>query len=144
MFSYLQVKGELFEKKSMLERNYSALVKFAKSEGYTQDQIDFHHSAQELKNFNLIQKGAARLILNSSNLTSVIKSYNSWREYTNLRKRIKYYSQFVLNHLRKGDLANSFLRWRNFAKDCKEEENTMTKSALITKYSHNDPINEIE
>jgi hypothetical protein len=73
----------------MIDREYHYLVEFAKQEGYTQDKLDFFQSAIELKNFNLLQKGVSRLILNSSSLTSVIKSFNSWREFTDLRKRIK-------------------------------------------------------
>ncbi len=117
----------------MIDREYQYLVDFAKQEGYTQDKLDFFQSAIELKNFNLLQKGVSRLILNSSNLTSVVKSFNSWREFTDLRKRIKKFAQVANNYMKKPDMMSCFAIWRNIAAKEVEEERTLPKKQLIAR-----------
>src|SRR5690606_31739785 len=82
-------KGELFERKNELNRQCQYLAEFAKKEGYTSDKIEFHLSSAELKNFNLLQKGVSRLLLHTSGLSSIVKTFHSWKEYAQKRKRIQ-------------------------------------------------------
>jgi len=110
------------------------LSQFAYKEGYPQDKIEFYQSAAELKNFNLLQKGVSRLLLNSSDLTSVIKSFHSWKEFTLKRKRIKTATQHMINFMKKSDIVKAFSVWKKISAATQQREALSSKRALQQRY----------
>lgn len=67
---------------------------------------------RQIKHNRMKYQFIAKLMINSSEMQPMLKTFNSWKLFGSTRKRIKAAALDLLNRRKKGDLYLSFKLWK--------------------------------
>lgn len=105
---------------------------FMREEGYTEADIARALQVGNHEQLALLRKGLCRMQHYNSELYTVPKMFDRWRQFVHLRKLFKHWSQFVdkRSEYIKCDLAQFFDRWRKYDSAQKQEVRVLNKKQL--------------